>query len=265
VAISYAIAGAAAGMVVGLTSTGGGALLTPALILLGVPPSICVGVDVLAAAGMKLFGGGLYALRREVHWPTVVWLAIGSVPGALLGIATLNRFPNSVLDAGLPLPLGAMVFVAGVSGLIRMMVRAPGPRAMPSALLTVGFGFGTGFLVSTTSIGSGSLLLCVLSSMYPLSAHTLIGTDLVHALIVSSVATAGHFRAGRVDWHLAANVLAGGVPGVFLGARLAWVTPQRTLRVGLAIALVAIGAHLAWTGAKQRNAVLAAAQRGAPR
>ena len=136
---------------------------------------------------------------------------------------------------------------------------------MPSAPLTVGLGFGTGFLVSTTSIGSGSLLLCALSLMYPLSARTLVGTDLVHALIVSSVATAGHFRAGRVDWHLAANVLAGGIPGVFLGARLAWVMPQRMLRFGLAIALVAIGVRLAWTGAKQREAVLAAARLGAPR
>src|SRR5262245_9554456 len=100
-AISYAIAGAAAGLVVGLTSTGGGALLTPALMFLGVAPSICLGADVVASAGMKLVGGGIYALRRAVRWPTVSRLAIGSLPGALLGITALNRFPRPVLDARL--------------------------------------------------------------------------------------------------------------------------------------------------------------------
>ena len=69
------------GMLVGATSTGGGALLTPALVLIArVPPSIAIGSDVLIASGMKLFGGGFYALRREVHWPTVGRLAVGSIP-----------------------------------------------------------------------------------------------------------------------------------------------------------------------------------------
>ena len=84
--------GFAAGLLVGATSTGGGALLTPALILIaGVPPSIAIGSDVLIASVMKLFGGGFYALRREVHWPTVGRLAAGSIPGAGLGMAVLDR------------------------------------------------------------------------------------------------------------------------------------------------------------------------------
>ena len=102
-------------------------------------------------------------------------------------------------------------------------------------------GLATGMLVSMTSIGSGSILLCVLVLYYPLSATTIVGTDLVHALVVSLVATAGHSLAGRVDVALAATVLVGAVPGVLIGARMAVAVPERVLRAGLAAVLIAIG------------------------
>lgn len=264
-AISYALAGAAAGLIVGLTSTGGGALLTPALMFLGVAPSLCVGADVLASAGMKLLGGGIYAARGEVHWRTVGILATGSIPGAVLGIAVLNRFPRTVLDARLPLAVGAMVFAAGAGALVRLIARVEEARQMPSAAVTIALGFGTGLLVSTTSIGSGSLLLSAMSAMYPLGARALVGTDLAHALVVTSVATAGHWRAGRVDWQLALSLLAGGLPGVVIGARLAGVMPQRFLRLGLAVALVAIGVRLAWTGLAEHPPAFAAQESGGSR
>src|SRR5579872_3275460 len=103
---AIAVVGALVGIVVGLTSTGGGALLTPALLFLGVPPSLAVGSDVVVASGIKLFGGGAYALRREVDWPTVWKLAAGSVPGAVLGVLLLNRIPKEVLDHALRHVLG---------------------------------------------------------------------------------------------------------------------------------------------------------------
>ena len=89
-----ALVGLGVGVVVGLTSMGGGALLTPALVLVvGVPPSLAIGSDVLIASAIKLFGGGAYALRREVDWTTVRRLAVGSIPGALLGVGLLNLIP----------------------------------------------------------------------------------------------------------------------------------------------------------------------------
>lgn len=242
--------GFAAGLLVGATSTGGGALLTPALILLArVPPSIAIGSDVLIACGMKLFGGGFYALRREVHWSTVGRLAAGSIPGALVGMAILNRIPVDRLETWLTHALGIVLVAAGAALLLRVTLAGRhGPRRTPPARVTIGLGFLTGVLVSMTSVGSGSLLLCVLALGYPLRARETVGTDLVHALLLSAAATLGHAHAGRVDVALAGAVLAGAIPGVLTGARLATGVQERSLRAALAVVLVAIGVPLAVFG-----------------
>ena len=239
--------GLGVGLVVGTTSTGGGALLTPALVLLArVPTSIAIGSDVLIASGMKLFGGGVYALRGEVHWPTVGRLATGSIPGAVVGIWVLNRIPVEAIDLYLSRALGIVLMLAGAAVIIRLTVGAKAhPVDSPPRRITVLIGFAIGVLVSMTSIGSGSLLLCALALYYPLSATTIVGTDLVHALFLSSVATVGHSMAGRVDVALAAAVLLGAIPGVLIGARLATAVPERALRAGLAAVLLAIGLQLA--------------------
>ena len=236
------------GIVVGATSTGGGALLTPALVLVArVPVATAIASDVLIAAGMKLFGGGVYALRGEVHWQTVGRLAAGSVVGAVAGIWLLNRIPIAALDTYLARALGVVLIIAGAALVLRLTVGAHRrPRRAPGWPVTVLFGFVTGMLVSMTSIGSGSILLCVLALYYPLSATTIVGTDLVHALVVSSVATAGHSLAGRVDVALAATVLdrrrAGRADRRAHGHR-----PSRSARCGPALAavLIAIGLQMA--------------------
>jgi len=242
------------GALVGATSTGGGALLTPALVLVArVPPSIAIGSDVLIAAGMKLVGGGFYALRREVHWQTAARLAAGSLPGAAVGIAILNRLPVDRLEAWLAHALGFVLILAAAALFLRVLLAERlQPRRMPSAAATVGLGFVTGVLVSMTSVGSGSLLLCVLVLGYPLAARTSVGTDLVHALVLSSAATVGHAAAGRVDVALAGAVLVGGIPGVLAGARLATAVPERPLRASLAVVLFVLGVQLAVFGVAQQ-------------
>ncbi len=244
-ALAYVLVGGAVGLVVGLTSTGGGALLTPALLFLGVPAPVAVGSDVLVAGGMRLFGGGLYALRREVHWPTVARLAAGSIPGAALGIVLLNHVPDHLLANALRRGLGAVLILGGAVAVLRLVLnRKPRSPQTPLTAITVFLGALTGLLVSTTSVGSGSLLLCVLALFFPLSPQKMVGTDLVHALFVSSAATVGHVAAGRVDFSLSLVLLAGAIPGVLMGARLAWTVPQRLLRAGLAVTLIASGVQL---------------------
>ncbi len=136
--------------------------------------------------------------------------------------------------------------LAGAAVIVRLTIGAKAhPTHSPPWPVTVIVGFVTGVLASMTSIGSGSLLLCALALYYPLSATTIVGTDLVHALFLSSVATVGHSMAGRVDFGLAAAVLLGAVPGVLMGARLATAVPERALRAGLAAMLLAIGLQLA--------------------
>ena len=195
---------------------------------------------------MKLFGGGIYALRGEVHWQTVGRLASGSILGAVAGIWLLNRIPVAAIDMYLARALGIVLIVAGGALILRLTAGARShPRRAPRWQVTVLVGLATGLLVSMTSIGSGSILLCVLALYYPLSATTIIGTDLVHALVVSSVATVGHSLAGRVDVALAASVLVGAIPGVLIGARIATAVPERALRAGLAAVLIAIGLQMA--------------------
>jgi uncharacterized membrane protein YfcA len=239
--------GLAVGVVVGLTSTGGGALLTPALVLLlGVPPATAVGSDVFIGAAMKLFGGGVYATRGAVHWPTALRLATGSIPGATAGLLLLSFLPHGLLDAFLRRTLGGVLVVVGTLMLWRLWRSSRGaPRPMPTRRLIVVLGFVTGLLVSTTSVGSGTIVLAALQSLFPLTARVVVGTDLIHALLLSSFATAGHLIAGRVDVPLSSTVLVGAIPGVLLGARIATVVAERPLRLVLALVVLTAGIHLA--------------------
>lgn len=244
--LTVALTGAVIGVVVGMTSTGGGALLTPALVLiLGVPARLAVGSDVLIAAIIKLVGSGFYVARGAVHWETVRRLAYGSVPGALVGLAILARIPVGDLDHVLRQAVGATLVLVGLVSIFHL-TRAPRAiESMPGPGRTVATGFVIGVLVATTSIGSGSLLLAAFVLWFPFAPATMVGTDLVHALVLSSVAAVGHAAAGRVDPVLSANVLAGAIPGVVVGANLATMMPQRALRGCLAAILTAIGLRLA--------------------
>ncbi len=254
------LVGFVVGVVVGLTSTGGGALLTPALVfVLGVPAAAAVGTDVFVAAVMKLFGGGAYALRGRVHWPTVLRLAAGSIPGAAIGLWLLKLMPPEALDQVLRRGLGLALLLAGGATLARLFARPSGaPRSSLGLRLALPLGFVVGVLVATTSVGSGSLLMAVLAPLSPLAASTLVGTDLAHALVLSSAATVGHVTAGRVDFALAGALLLGAVPGVVIAARLAQALPERALRASLAVLLIGIGLVLA--GGFASHAPTAAAQ-----
>ena len=250
-----ALVGAAVGLLVGLTSMGAGALLTPALVLLlGVPPRIAVGSDVLIAGVMKLFGGGAYAVRRAVHWPTVLRLLLGSIPGALAGLGLLRLVPEGSLDAIITRLLGIAMLASGAVSLARYLRRMPDePDASPGVLGTAAIGFGTGLLVSITTVGSGSILIFVLARFFPLRAQELVGTDLAHAFLLSVVAAAGHGFAGRLDPALALAVLAGAVPGVITGALLAGKVPERSLRTALATIVFTVGVRFTALPAATRH------------
>jgi uncharacterized membrane protein YfcA len=241
--VEAAVVGAAVGLLVGLTSMGAGALLTPALVLLlGIPPRIAVGSDVLIAGVMKLFGGGAYAVQRAVHWPTVFRLLAGSVPGAIAGLCLLHFVPAGVLDVLIGRLLGLAMLTSGAVSLVRYVRRIPDEAgSAPGLPGTIGIGFAIGALVSVTTVGSGSILLFVLARFFPLRTRELIGTDLAHAFVLSVVAAVGHGFAGRLDPQLALAVLAGAIPGVIAGALLSGAVPERSLRTVLATIVFTVG------------------------
>jgi uncharacterized membrane protein YfcA len=197
---------------------------------------------VLIASVTKLFGSGAYVARREVSWPLVWKLALGSVPGALFGDQLLRLIPKTSIDLFVTYGLGFVLVLAGTLTLYRTWSRTPTPTGpMPSTILLASLGLLTGFLVTVTSVGSGSLLMVALVRFVPLPARKLVGSDIVHALILSSVATVLHAHSGRLDVHLALSVLVGSIPGVLIGARLAGVLPERSLRAAVAVILVFVG------------------------
>lgn len=242
------LVGGVVGLSVGLTSCGGGSLLTPALVLfLSLAPSEAVGTSALIGALMKIVAGITYARRGSVHWPTVLRLAAGSVPGAAVGVLFLNQLPPALVEVVISKGLGLSMALVGVTLVIRLVQgEAPSDRPLPGARVTIAFGAAIGLLVSVTSVGSGSLVMCVFTQFFPLSAATLVGTDIVHAVLLSGTSAIGHAASGRVDPALAVAVLAGALPGTWLGARLATGLPDRPLRTGLALIVLASGVQLAF-------------------
>ncbi|GAA1808668.1 sulfite exporter TauE/SafE family protein [Luedemannella flava] len=241
------LAGFGVGLVVGLTGMGGGALMTPLLVLaFGVPPLAAVSSDLVASAVMKPFGGWVHARRGTVNWELVRWLCLGSVPAAFLGVLLTRVLPSdaSVQDAikyalGAALVLAAFGLVAkAYSGRRRSATKVSGPivvRPLPTALL----GAGGGLIVGLTSVGSGSLIIVILLALYPaLRPNDLVGTDLVQAVPLVAAAALGHTFFGDLHLDLAAAILVGSVPGVLLGARLSSRAPAGLVRSALVVVLL---------------------------
>ena len=244
-----ALAGLGVGVVVGLTGMGGGALMTPILVLVfGVPPVAAVSSDLAASAVMKPFGGLVHARRGTVNWSLVRWLCLGSVPAAFAGVGILRLIgPGHAVQRWIQIAL-AVALVLAAAGLVLKSYRArrqPAPdgppvpvrvRPLPTALL----GGAGGLVVGLTSVGSGSLIIVVLLALYPrLRANDLVGTDLVQAIPLVAAAAIGHAFFGDLHLDIAAAVLVGSVPGVLLGARLSSRAPAGLIRAALVVVLLA--------------------------
>ncbi|MBI2940466.1 MAG: sulfite exporter TauE/SafE family protein [Chloroflexi bacterium] len=240
---ALAALGLIVGFAVGLTGMGGGALMAPLLIFIGIRPLAVVGTDLAYSTLMKLVGSAQHLRLGTVDFPTVKRLARGSLPGALLGVAILRRLPQSQVDHVITQVLGiALVLVAGTL-LIGFFLPGLRPVAVGPGVLTLA-GFVVGLLVGITSVGGGSLVVALLAlgTMFP--ARTIVGTDLAHAFLLVTVAALAHWQAGNVDFGLSLNLLVGAIPGVLVGSRLSVRLPERALRPTLAVVLLATGLRL---------------------
>jgi hypothetical protein len=243
-----ALAGFGVGIVVGLTGMGGGALMTPILVLVfGVPPLAAVSSDLAATAVMKPFGGWVHARRGTVHWPIVRWLCVGSVPSAFTGVLLTRLLgQRQEVQQAIQYALGAALVLAVIGMVVKAYAARRTPptassepvtvRRLPTALL----GAAGGLLVGMTSVGSGSLIIVALLALYPsLRANDLVGTDLVQAIPLVAAAALSHALFGDLNLDVAAAVLIGSVPGVLLGARLSARAPGGIVRIALVVVLLA--------------------------
>ena len=247
------LAGAFVGFVVGLTGMGGGALMTPILVILfGIEPLTAVSSDIVAAMVMKPIGGGVHWRRGTVHKGLVKWLVLGSVPSAFLGVLLLRRFgTGAALQANVKFALGIALLVVTVGLIVKPLLAArkkPGESLLPlvvKPLPTLVIGILGGLVVGLTSVGSGSLMIILLLMLYPrLKLSELVGTDLVQAVPLVASAALGHLMFGDFKLGLTASILIGSVPGVFLGARFSSRAPDHVIRPSLVVVLLVSGLKL---------------------
>jgi uncharacterized membrane protein YfcA len=258
---SILAAGFFVGIVVGLTGMGGGALMTPALIFLGVgggEAATIVTADLAAAAIYKTFGAATHAKEGSPNIPLAKWLIIVSVPMALLGPWLIHRLagqePES-LDTLLKECIGFALLLAASTYALRLYINLrrvrsgadegdPNPKIRPIPTLLVG-ALG-GLLVGITSVGSGSVIMVALLMLYPgLSAVKLVGTDLVQAVpLVLSAAISNIAINHGVDWHILIPLVLGSVPGTVLGSKIAPKIAQSYIRRGIVIVLTMSGVAL---------------------
>jgi hypothetical protein len=244
--LQIALAGAAVGLVVGLTGMGGGALLTPILVLLfGVDPLTAVSSDLVAAVVMKPVGGAVHMRRGTVNMRLVKWLVAGSVPTAFASVVVLTHITSAEqIDAvvsrmiGGALLLASMALVAkGAFAGRRAEIDAAAIEVRPARTFAIGLFGGT--MVGLTSVGSGSLMMVLLLMLYPrLTAKQLVGTDLVQAVPLVISAAAGHLLFGDVQLDLTGSLLVGAIPGVWLGAHVSSRARDGLIRPILPIILV---------------------------
>jgi uncharacterized membrane protein YfcA len=256
----YIVLGSAVvGLLVGLTGAGGGALMTPMLILLfGVKPSTAISSDLVAAVLMRPVGAAVHLRKGTVNLRLVGWMVLGSVPMAFLGSYLLHLLGNAstaqnrvekILGAALLIGAGAMVLRYALdlrSGQRRQGVVA-GVASRP--LLTVGIGMVGGLIVGLTSVGSGSLMIVLLLFLYPmLGANQLVGTDLTQAVPLTLAAALGAIAFGHVEFAVTTSIVIGSVPAVLVGSFLSSYAPDRYIRPVITFVIFASGLKYAGVG-----------------
>jgi hypothetical protein len=249
-------AGALTGFVVGLTGVGGGALMTPVLLLLfGTAPLTAVGTDLWFAAITKLAITGLHHRNGLIDWAIVRRLWMGSLTASAVTLAALRVAPAVAAPAFVTTAIGAAVSVSAVGLLAARRLQALGQRLdlhgggawrQWQAAATVAAGAIVGVLVTLTSVGAGALGAICLLYLYPtrLSVSRLLATDVAHAVPLALFAAVGHLWLGGVDGALLRDLLAGSLPAALLGAALSTRTPQAWLRTALAVVLLVVGLKL---------------------
>lgn len=254
---SILAAGFFVGIIVGLTGMGGGALMTPALIFLGVgETSAVVTADLTAAAIYKTGGAIVHSREGSPNLKLAKWLIIGSVPMALLGpyLVAWTTDSQEQLDQTLKMCIGFALLLAASTYALRLYVnlrrvRGGAPMATDDPLIrpipTLLVGALGGLLVGITSVGSGSVIMVALLMLYPgLSAVRLVGTDLVQAVPLVLAAALSNIALNGLDWALLIPLVLGSVPGTILGSKIAPKVPQSFIRRGIVVVLTMSGVAL---------------------
>jgi len=241
-----AFAGLIVGFVIGLTGVGGGALLTPVLVLFfGITPAAAVSNDIVASLILKPIGGSVHLRRGTVNVRLVLWLALGAVPGALGGTYVLGHLHGTNVDNFVKTTLGWVLVVAATAMIVKGLLEARRKldSAAPGTLVihpvrTAAIGLVGGFVVGMTSVGSGSLMIVLLMILYPrISMRELVGTDLIQAIPLVGAAAIGTSLWGHLQISVVGSLLIGAVPAVWIGAHFSARASDRFIRPVIVLAM----------------------------
>ncbi len=250
----YSISGFLIGGLVGFTGVGGGALMTPLLVLLfGIVPSTAVGTDLIYASITKTSGTLVHGLHGTVEWGIVRRLATGSIPATILTILALKYLgaKEHGVSGLITTVLGFALILTAVTLIFRKWLLAHLARFVEGLserrrlYMTIALGAFLGVLVSISSVGAGAIGVTILVLLYPqLPAARIVGSDIAHAVPLTFFAGIGHLFLGSIDWNLLVSLLIGSLPGIAIGSHLAARVPDRVLRPILASTLAFTGARL---------------------
>jgi uncharacterized protein len=264
----YIVLGSAVvGFLVGMTGAGGGALMTPMLILVfGVTPVSAITSDLVAAVFMRPLGAAVHLRRGTVNLRLVGWMVLGSVPMAFLGTYLLHRLGGGMSSQDtVERFLGAALLIGAAAMVFRMYLdRRSGQRReatvhelvvkpVPSLLI----GAVGGLIVGMTSVGSGSLMIVLLLFLYPMiGAKQLVGTDLTQAVPLTLAAALGALAFGSVSFGVTASLIVGSVPAVVAGSLVSSRAPDRAIRPVIAFVVFASGLKYIGVGVTQLGWIL---------
>jgi uncharacterized protein len=246
----YLFSGLIIGALTGMTGTGGGALMTPALILLfGVHPVTAVGTDLLYASVTKASGTVVHAWNRTVDWRVVGWLAAGSIPATALTLLALYYLDvhGDTTQTLITKILGVALFLTAVSLVFRPQIAELYGRKMGTISpllarnLTILTGALLGILVSISSIGAGAIGVTALILLYPeMPTLRIVGTGIAHSVPLTLIAGGGHWLLGSIDWQLLGSLLVGSIPGIIIGSAISARIPEIAVRTTLCATLIVI-------------------------
>jgi uncharacterized membrane protein YfcA len=245
--------GFAVGTLIGMTGVGGGVLLLPLLIfVLRVPAIIAVGSDAVFNFVTKIGSSSVHLHKGTVRRSVVVALAMGSIPGSILGVGFLTHLRNTYGAGANSLITTAIgILLICIPTLLLFQTRIEDhvthrPPTLKSVAGMAAIGLVAGFLVGMTSVGSGSIIMMLLLLFYSFPPKVMVGTDIVHAVILTGVTSLMHWKLGNVDMTLVGSLLIGSIPGGLLGSYLSTRVPVLWLRRILCTVLLATGARMLW-------------------
>ena len=257
--VAFIFAGFFVGLVVGLTGVGGGSLMTPILIFFfDIKPYLAVGTDLLFAAFTKMGGSIKLARARVVDWRVVFHLSAGSIPAALITLFILNHVgaASERVQALMTSTLGVALLLTAAATLYKALRGKAAPATVARGQehlaatarhwsLPLLFGAVIGTLVTLTSVGAGAVGVTVLMLLYPmLPLPRIVAADIAYAVPLTLVAGLGHASLGSVDWPMLIKLLAGSLPGIWIGSHLMSHIPERVIRSILSLLLAYAGAKL---------------------